>query len=358
MDRLWWNHITKAHKFIEDLALAAVEGKSILLSLPQQVPWRETLLELVGDRLKMETPNNTFETISCPQEEVGLFLLNRYCRKERRATYRYGMTYAAFLGKCEDTVLNDRYLWISDIPKEKYEEWLDFIIEYNQNVTAKTPAVFILETSDPRFANKAKKGIKKIAFDQNIGSYDKFAFCALAATENHCKEYLRPYLAELAALVCSEDVELCAECVCAGSDFLRDPRGVIDDITRQQYRSDGEAFQFEKSGEEVERLVWETQLKNIFPVIERYRSCVIRKYRKPIQSALPISSPSGEKVIHPEEVEVGMLLYLAGSGALSLSTAEYEELRQFREARNKLAHFGMLPFEAADAVLRKAEHFV
>ena len=48
MDRLWWNHITKAHKFIEDLASAAVEGKSILLSLPQQVPWRETLLELLS----------------------------------------------------------------------------------------------------------------------------------------------------------------------------------------------------------------------------------------------------------------------------------------------------------------------
>lgn len=355
MDRLWWNHITKAHKFIEDLAAAAVEGKSILLSLPRQVPWRETLLELVGDRLKMETPNNTFEAIACPEEEVGLFLLNHYCRSERRATYRYGKSYAAFLGECEDTVLNDRYLWIFDIPKEKYEEWLDFITEYNQNVTVKTPAVFILETSDPKFANQAKKGIKKIAFDQNIGAYDKFAFCALAATENHCKEYLRPYLAELAALVCSEDVELCAQCVCAGSEFLRDPRGVIEEITSQRCRSDGEPFQFDKSAEEVERLVWETQLKNIFPVIERYRSRLIRKYRKPIQGALPINNPYGEKVIHPEEVEVGMLVYLAGSGVISLNAAEYEELVQFREARNKLAHFSMLEFETADAVLHKAE---
>ena len=54
MDRLWWNHITKAHKFLEDIISSALDGKSMILCLPENVPWRDTLLELVEDRLKLE----------------------------------------------------------------------------------------------------------------------------------------------------------------------------------------------------------------------------------------------------------------------------------------------------------------
>lgn len=221
MDRLWWNHITKAHKFLEDIISSALDGKSMILCLPENVPWRDTLLELVEDRLKLENPKNALDRMQCPEEEVGLFLLNRYCKAERRATYRFGMTYAEFLGKCEDTVLNDRYLWVSGIPKNRYDEWISFIVEYRKNVRNKTPGVFILETQDDGFANRAGKGMKKLIFDHQIGAYDKFAFCALAASDRHCREYLRPYLADLVSTVCNRDIELCAECVSLGNAFWK-----------------------------------------------------------------------------------------------------------------------------------------
>ena len=32
MDKVWWNHITKAHKFFEDIVETAVKGSSMLLS--------------------------------------------------------------------------------------------------------------------------------------------------------------------------------------------------------------------------------------------------------------------------------------------------------------------------------------
>lgn len=354
MDKLWWKHITKAHKFLEDIVMSAVEERSIILSLPENVPWRNTLLELVEDQLKLENPKNAFERMQCPQEEVGLYFLNKYCTKERRATYRYGMTYAAFLGKCEDTVLNDRYIWVYDIPKNKYEEWLGFIAEYNKNVKEKTPAIFILETHDEHFANKAKKGIRKILFDQNIGAYDKFAFCALAATSKACKEYMRPYLAELVSCICNEDIELCAECVDAGNRFLDDPKAVIDHVISTKCRSDGDRYTFSKTSDEIEKLIWETQLKNVFPIIEKYRSYFIKKYRKYITEALPITNSYGESVMNPEDVEIGTLVYMVGNGTISISTKEYEELDKFREARNRLAHLDVLDVHTVEMILRWA----
>ena len=353
MDKLWWMHISRAHKFLEDIVGSAAGGKSIVLSLPEKVPWADTLREVVEERLRMVNPKNSFDVIQCPEEEAGLYLLETYCKKERRESYRYGTTYAAFLGKCEDTVLNDRYIWVRNIPDERYDEWFDFISEYTKNVKGKTPAVFILETHDERFAGRAKKGIVKLMFDKNIGPYDKYAFCALAASETICRDHMRPYLAELAATICKDDVELSAECVGAGNEFLKDPAGTIQNIIREKVRSDGSRYSFQHAEDELSNMIWETQVKMIFPCIERYRSGFIKKHYKAIQAGLPVQNAFDEEVNNPEDVEIGTLVLMAGRGVLQVGNTDYQELVSFKEARNKLAHLGTLSLETVDAILKK-----
>ena len=352
MDKMWWNYITKAHKFLEDVVNIVVEGNSLILCLPENVPWYYTLVDLISEKLQMENPKNSVEQIQCPlEEEVGLFLLNKYCRKEKRAMYRYGMTYASFLGKSEDIVLNDRYVWVTDIPKHKYDEWLQFIVEYNKNVTTKTPAIFILETKDESFAHKAKKGIKKILYHQNISAYDKFAFCTLTTAERNCKEYMRPYLAELVATICSEDIELCAECVGEGAKFLENPMGVIQTIVQTKYRSNGEAYSFVKDKAQVEKLIWEVQLKYAFPRVEEYRNYFTTRYANAIQTALPIRNSYGEDVNNPQDVEIGMLFYMAKNKDITVDLKEYTKLFMYKEARNKLAHLNILELSVMEEIL-------
>ncbi len=353
MDKVWWNHITKAHKFFEDIVETAVKGSSMLLSLPASVPWKETLIEMIGERLQLENPKNAFQKISCPKEEPGEYLLTNYCKKEIRLKYRYGMSYAQFLGACQETVLNDRYIWISDVSKEKCEEWLEFIEEYNKNVVNKTPAIFILEINEEGMERKAKKGIKTIAFNQNIGDYDKYAFCALAASETNCKEYLRPYLAELVSILCSEDVELCAECVEKGMEFLKNPYQTIKSIIETDVRSNGEEYQFDKTEKEMESLIWEVQLKTVFPLIEKYRKRMISSYRGIITRELPIRNGYGQSINEPEEVEIGVLYYLIGKSSLKISEKEYMELENYRNARNCLAHMRILELSTIEQILKK-----
>lgn len=353
MDKVWWNHITKAHKFFEDIVETAVKGSSMLLSLPASVPWKETLIEMIGERLQLENPKNAFQKISCPKEEPGEYLLTNYCKKEIRLKYRYGMSYAQFLGACQETVLNDRYIWISDVSKEKCEEWLEFIEEYNKNVVNKTPAIFILEINEEGMERKAKKGIKTIAFNQNIGNYDKYAFCALAASETNCKEYLRPYLAELVSILCSEDVELCAECVENGIEFLKNPYQTIKRIIETDVRSNGEEYQFNKTEKEMESLIWEVQLKTVFPLIEKYRKHQISAYTEIITRELPIRNGYGQDINEPEEVEIGVLYYLIGKSSIKISEKEYQELKDYRNARNNLAHMKILELGTVEQILKK-----
>ena len=258
------------------------------------------------------------------------------------------------MGKCQDIVLNDRYIWVHDIPQDRCEEWLDFVTEYNKNVKDKTPAIFILEVHG--FYGRSPKGIQKLVFDQAITAYDRFAFCALAASDsNTCREYLRPYLAELVSTVCRDDIELCAACIQKGVRFLKDPKNTLKQIISTEYRSDGERYSYLRL-DDLRSLIWETQLKAVFPVIEQYRSYFIKKYSSYIQKALPFSNPNGQDISSPEDVEIGMLVYLVGNGNITLAdSSEYPELERFRDARNNLAHLNILEPEGVELILKRAE---
>ena len=332
MDQIWWNHIIKAHAFLEEIVSKTVEGSSILLSLPDTIPWRNTLIDIVSERLRVENSKNNLDVIECPDMEPGEYLLEQYCKKEIRATYRYGVSYAKFLGLCQETVLNDRYLWVTNIPSKKLDEWIDFVSEYQKNVKDKTPGVFILEVHDDTLAKKSKKGVKSSAFNQSISAYDKYAFCALAASQTTCKEYLRPFLAEAVSSVCGDDVELCAACVSCGKEFLESPSAVINRIIRDNYRSDGEKYTFNKDFND--------------------------RYSNAIKNVLPLTTSYGEKVTNPADVELGTLIYMVGKGDLNISSREYAELERYRNARNKLAHMNLLDIGEVEIILKAGKHTV
>lgn len=357
MDQIWWNHIIKAHKFLEDIVAAAAGGSSILVSLPVYVPWKKTLIDIVSDRLRMENSKNKIDVITCPPEQPGVFLLNRYCKEEIRAKYRYGVSYAEFLGKCQETVLNDRYIWVSDIPAAKIDEWIEFVTEYTKGVKNKTPGIFVLEVHDnAAVARKTKKGMQNIIFNHNIGAYDKYAFCTLASSGTRCKEYLRPYLAEIVSSLCDDDMELCAACVAKGAEFLEMPYEVVQKLVKEAYRSDGERYSFTKSKADVEVFVWEAQLKYIFPLVESYRKYFILHYNNTIKAVLPISNSNGEVADMPEDVEIGTLFYLVNKGDIVIPAQEYTDLKFYRNARNRLAHMNPLSNKDVDAILKAGKH--
>ena len=39
MEQIWWNHIIKVHSFLESIVTETVKGSSMLLSLPNSIPW-------------------------------------------------------------------------------------------------------------------------------------------------------------------------------------------------------------------------------------------------------------------------------------------------------------------------------
>jgi len=59
----------------------------------------------------------------------------------------------------------------------------------------------------------------------------------------------------------------------------------------------------------------------------------------------------GETYDDPKDVELGTLMYMVGNGYISLTTEEYEKLKKYKTARNKLSHLTALSIEEIRALL-------
>jgi hypothetical protein len=341
MNSIWWNQVTNAVKYVTDIKESLLEEKSILLKYAPGMPWRNQLEEIIIESVKQQNADKKFVSISTA-EEPGEYLLHEFCKKEKRAEYRPGKGYARFFAESDDIVLHDRYLWIRVDTMSDLKNWMSFVSEYRrERGKKKRTAVYILEWCGSEQI-PVKRGIKMLTFDDYIGEYDRIVFAVLASSGIKESPFVKTYTAEILANTVGNDMELCAECVLHYKEFLEAPFSFIQEIITDQCRSDGTAFTFEKTEEEFNHLIWLSQIKTVYPYLEEYREDFVQRYESAISKQLPIQASYGENYTDPKDVELGTLMHMANTGCLSLNGSDYEKLRIFRGARNKLSHLTAL----------------
>lgn len=350
METIWWNQVTNAVKYVADIKESLLEEKSILLRYSSGMPWRNQLVDSVIEAVKLQNGDKKFVSVS-NVDDPGKYLLKEFCKPEKRTEYRPSKGYAKFFAESDDIVLHDRYLWVQVENQKKLDEWMTFVSDYIRERRKKeNKAVFILELAGESPVSN-KKGIKVYSFDDYIGEYDRIVFAVLAASSIKDLPFINTYLSELVANVAGNDIELAAECIMHHKSFLVNPIGFISEVVKEKNRSDGESFIYTKGADEVEHLVWLSQIKSVFPYIEEYRENFVQRHYSVISKQLPIQASYGETYDDPKDVELGTLMYMAGSGIISLATPEYEKLKRFREARNKLSHLTALSLSEIIALL-------
>jgi hypothetical protein len=350
MDKIWWNQVTNATRFIDDIVESVTEGKSVILALSDNVPWYNTMRELVEDDIRKRSSERTLISLIDSADEPGRIILNKFCKKEKRDDYRPAMGYAGFLAKSDDIVLNDRFVWVSGIPNHRYDDWIEFVENYGKCLGKdKKGGIFILELKHSQGIN-GKKGIQEIYFDKEIGQFDQYVFNMLASSSAKESAYLRQYLSELVSDIVGNDIELCACCIQRYKKFLTDPYRTLQSITSEEIRSNGDTFNVSLSDDEVKMRTWKAQIKTIFPLIEEFRGTFVNTYKKQIENKLPISNTFGETFGEVNEVEIGTLYHMVCSETIQVSSEYYHRLKLFKEARNRLAHLVILNQTEIEAI--------
>ena len=347
MDKLFWQQMTNARRYIDDAVstLTASENcKSVSLVIPKDIPWYTTMKSLIESGVKQHNAMKSMDIIDCPEEAPGKYLLDSYCKREKRATYRPVKSYAQFLAEAEDIVLNDKYIWVRNIPNTgKYHEWESFITEYNQKMKKEnTPAVFILEyIGEESFQDR--KALSVLCYRDYINPFDYYTLATMIASGVSVEDKLKPYLSELASCLCGDNLSACAACVAGGERFLTDPISFMEE--------NGIAYTLAADEKSLKKQIWEVQIKILFPRIENYRSSFIEKYKSQIENVLPINGPFGAMIESVEEVEIGPLSYMAGSRLIDVPAREGIKLSEIKTARDMLAHIKPLAYEDVRKIL-------
>lgn len=245
MNDIWWTQIASARRFLEQITEELLLYKSVLLSVPEWLPWSDAMCTELEKNLIASGSGRSLEFIDCPEDDIGRFLLENYCKKEKRVQYRPVERYAHFLARSSDIKMNYLYIWVRGVTQKRLRSWKEFIAEYYSAVPHGMPcASFILETSTA-IGIADTRCLVPLSFEQSITPYDSFTFCALAGAETSMPEALRPYLTEVVSTLCRKDIELCAACLTDWKDFFQDPIGRYCVLRNSGLRSNGKPFEGE-----------------------------------------------------------------------------------------------------------------
>lgn len=355
MYRIWWNQITRANRLVSKITEAIYNNKSVVINTTGSLPWSEKLIEIIDDNMRETSGIRSLVEYESPEGEVGEFLKNEFCKKTKRLSYRIAKTSARFLAESEDVVLNQRVVWIKNTSGSKLPEWLDFIEEYYEHLPSGIdPGIFIIETDKVSKFSKSKN-IEFISIPDSISDYDRYAFCTLVSTDLNMDSVTGQYLARLVSTICADDVELCAECMARGNEFMSDPEAAVHSIVETKNRDDGTPFVFNLGSQQIANLIWECQIGMVFPALERYRNGFIRRHYRDILKALPIKTDY-ETITNPEDVELGPLFSLSSNGYILMqNNMELSVIRKFKDARNDLAHLTPLDYETVRFILAESK---
>lgn len=350
VDYIWWNKVTNASRFLDLIVDSIQMGQSVILQLPENVPWYATMQEIVSTNIIRQNATRAYRCIKDTGMDPGEYLFYECCKKEKRAHYRPGIGYSEFLAKSDDIILNEYILWICEADIEQVEKWYSFIGDYNKALgRGRQGCTFILET---RFDQsiKEKKGIRRINYEKEIEQYDNYLFHMLAVSPQRDSKVFKQYLAEVVSSMLPDDIELASLCIANGRDFLNEPVEMIQKIVNSNVRSDGKKFVLETTEKRMREGLWEAQIKVIFPLIEKHRNAIIKKYKSEIEILLPVRTAYGEVIEEVNEVELGTISYLAATGKIRMSLEDGEKVLKLKSARNALAHLDTLAQSEVDAI--------
>ena len=352
MDKLWWNQVPNALRFVDSVMDKLQDGKNVVLALPQYVPWYWSFKERI-DFLKAKLLSSYVikDITDDDSKEPGEITLNSFCKKELRDDFRPAIGYGKFLAETNNT-LNNHIAWIKVMSAERANKWSEFISDYSKQKKIFGCGLFVVEVMESEKLN-SPKGVAIVSFGEYISGFDYYIFNILGSSVLSMSKDMKEYFAEVLTAVIGNDVELAAQCLSNGvhKDFLENPAETIKAIIGQESRSNGEYFVFQKDQSQIEMDVWKAQIKNLFPKIESYREEFAKKYSSEIEKNLPISASYGEEYKMPEEVELGTLYYLAKNKMLTISTEDFSKLKCFKNARNKLAHLNSLSIDEVNDLL-------
>jgi len=355
---IFWKEIPGPRRILSDITGALMDARPVILDA-SEVPWMKDLRYMACSELQKEgiyaEELNAREDRAGKAGNPGLFLLERFGRKEDINRYREGIDPPLHEYLRSHHVLDDKLVCVWGISQERSKGWLDFVKRYK----AKTPhdGLFLLETEKADLSNAASSAVNKLAVidvRSMISVYDVLSFAMLLASPLSFHVTWKHYLSWLASTVFENDIESLALFFAEESPRLDSPERLLTVLENHV-----------EDPKQLRTAAWRAQLQIIFPLIENLRVYLIERHREKIQIALDRTDIlyCGKKVEDPYDAELGFLIFLAnqrissnsGERLLFFPQEEFSNMVFLHECRNSIAHRDPCDAQKIEMIIRLAE---
>ncbi len=331
---LWWTRMINAVRFLDDITDSLISGKSVALNFLNEIPWADDMTEMLWQKLE-KTSDYTFDIHDVASvKKPGDYLFRKYFSKQEQSkfwepTHR---TYERFMAANTNTPLNHRYVCAKNITSLNASDWMKSVSEYLEYCNdEKEHGKFILITEKANI--RSSEYIDCYNYEDYVTDYDCLMLCLTKISSLKCSSVQKQYISEVASNIANNNVEIAGKLVSFETELIKNPISVTKNILDDE-------MGLEKKPEietNVNKAVWQAQVKIIFPKLEDFRRNTIQKYRNRIKKYFPFKSSTGERIDNPDELEIGQLYKIFKDNNI----AEYSELKllgNMRDARNNLAH--------------------
>ena len=358
----WWENITGPNYILSNITEYLLNNTNVVFVVPSDLPWRYDMRLMLEDRIKERSDSYELlvEFIDAEDEypadeKVGDFLLNKYAQNSdilNGFRDRGKKSIQEYLKKNE--VLRNRIIWVKGLTGTAANEWMEFCKNYASDGI--NTGIFVLEVHDVGHVAESSN-LKSISYEDNISANDIQVFNEFILNESHeLEELWKNYIAVVSACLCGQDAEI-SELLIKTNDFKHESPecGLYRIAGMQEYERRGGdehsshilALVRNNDENEIYHRIWVAQVKILFPIIEMERNAIIKKYKAGIEYALSYNDivQYNEKVLYPEDVELGTLVYMLAKAPNSEYRMLYipeQEVRDrihfLRDCRNIIAH--------------------
>ncbi len=357
---IWWTGVIGASEYINCIEQSLESKNSVLLFIPQHIPWHECFIEHV----KADNPNRntmSFNLIDCSkivEDNPGIMLLNKYGTPEQKSQYKYSIPISNYL--FDNNVLNNRTIWLYNIPERLENRWITFLCEFQRRKLLypdSNNSIFCIEIDDAHQRTINSPHTDTIFWNRQIFDYDVLMFAMHRVRNIEETESVKKYVSQVASSIASSDIELCDNLITEYYKLIRYPQETVQTVCNVMYDNDHASI-FKMTRRKFNYILWSAQEQVLFPIIERERLNFINKYYEVVSKNFKNPEVKGNVVDcdTPFDMELGALVHICkrrfqGTDIIRNNHTDWAMLQSLHKARNKIAHRTPVDFELFNEVL-------
>lgn len=351
---MWWTGVIGASEYINCITQSLEKKDSILMFVPQKIPWHSTFME----HIKKANPNRntmSFNKIDCfnvKEDNLGMMLLKRYASEEQILNYNESGSITEYI--LDIGILNNRTIWLYNVPERLENRWINVICELQRKKVNynNVSNILCMEIGYIHRMSVNSPFTDVISWEDHIFNYDVLMFAMHRVRNLNEPETIKTYVSQISSTISCLDIELCDALIENYYRLIRCPDRTVQNVCNMVYTND-KAKIFQMTKRQFNYILWSSQEQVLFPVIEKERLNFIKKYYHIVSANFQkarVKECQSIDLDTPMDMELGTLVDICnkkfeGTNEIKNNTNDWAMLRTLRHARNRIAHRQPVDFE-------------